>query len=97
MSDRDTELVIQISPPTPASLEAHEKARKAEDSRLTMELRQYLRPGLEVALILDGCRVITSIRWLSELEWDRSFRIGVRLFAVSALPDRGCRDLGGGE
>lgn len=87
MSDRQTDLVIQISTSGPAPDAANENAAEAEESRLTMELRQCLQPGQEVTLVLRGCMAVTSILWLSELQLDRSFRAGIRLFGVSALPD----------
>ena len=87
MSDKHTDLVIQISTSASASDEANEDVAGAEESRLTTELRQCLQPGLEVALFFHGCMAITSILWLSELQRDRSFRVGIRLFGVSALPE----------
>jgi len=87
MSDRHTDLVIQIFN-FHSSLGGSQRERGgSQREQLTMELRQYLQPGLEVALVFHGCMAITSILWLSELQLDRSFRVGVRLFGVSALPD----------
>ncbi len=84
MSDTHTDLVIQLS----ACAETSDSPKEdTEETRLITELRRWLQPGVEVALHFHGFRAITSVLWLSECQQDRSFRAGVRLLGVSALPD----------
>ena len=84
MSDTHADLVIQLS----TSAQAPDTSGKNDEaSRLMMELRQWIKPGVEIALSFRGCIAITSILWLSECQVDCSFRAGVRLLGVSALPD----------
>jgi hypothetical protein len=84
MSDTHTDLVIQLSTSGQAP---DTSAQNDEESRLITELRWWIRPGVEIALSFRGFMAITSILWLSECQVDRSFRAGVRLLGVSAVPD----------
>ena len=86
MSDTHTDLVIQISTSEAAPDAAGRSTEKTEEGELSMELRRRLQPGVEIALAFPGYMAITSILWISELELDHSFRAGVRLLGVSALP-----------
>lgn len=83
MADTQTDLVIQIST---SERVPDATNRNAEENRLILELRQCLQPGVEIALIFPGYLAATSILWVTELQLDRSFRAGVRLLGVSALP-----------
>lgn len=89
MSDTHADLVIQISTSETAPDAAGPNTGKTKEGELSMELRRRLHPGVEIALAFNGYRAITSILWISELELDRSFRAGVRLLGVSALPAGG--------
>ncbi len=86
MSDKHTDLVIQISTAGLAPDPMVANVEKTEESRLIAELRRCLQPGVEIALVFEGYMAITSILWLSELQRDGSLRAGVRLLGVSALP-----------
>ena len=83
MSDTHTDLVIQLA----ASGQESSSKENSEETSLITELRRWLQPGVEIALNFRGFRAITLILWLSECQGDRSFRAGVRLLGVSALPD----------
>jgi hypothetical protein len=89
MSDTHADLVIQVSTSETAPDAAGRKTEKTEEGDLSMELRRRLQPGVEVALAFPGYRAITSILWISEPGLDHSFRAGVRLLGVSALPAEG--------
>lgn len=84
--------MIQISTSGTAPDAAGRKTEKTEEGALSMELRRRLLPGVEIALAFPGYMAITSILWISELELDRSFRAGVRLLGVSALPAEGSQE-----
>jgi len=83
MSDTHTDLVIQLA----ASGQESSSKENSEETSLITELRRWLQPGVEIALSFRGFRAITLILWLSECQGDRSFRAGVRLLGVSALPE----------
>lgn len=83
MSDTQTDLVIQIST---SGRVPDATNRNDQEDRLTMEVWRCLQPGVEIALIFPGYMATTSILWLTEPQLDRSFRAGVRLLGVSALP-----------
>ncbi len=89
MSDAHTDLVIQISTSETAPDAADRNTEKTGEGELSMELRRRLQPGVEVVLAFPGYMAITSILWISELELGHSFRAGVRLLGVSALPAEG--------
>jgi hypothetical protein len=94
MSDTHADLVIQISASEIAPDAACRNTGKTEEGELSMELRRRLQPGVEVALAFPGYMAITSILWISEPGLDHSFRAGVRLLGVSALPAEGNRKPG---
>lgn len=78
MSPTHTDLVIQIS--------TAKMAANAPDSEsLVAELRETLRPGVEIALVYRGYMATTSILWLEGPLEDLSLRAGVRLLGVSVL------------
>lgn len=81
MSPTHTDLVIQISTATMA-------ANSPDTKVLVGELRQTLRPGVEIALVYRGYMATTSILWLEGPLADHSLRAGVRLLGVSVLPAR---------
>jgi hypothetical protein len=84
MSDTHTDLVIQLS----ACAQTPDSPKEDnEETRLITELRRWLQPGAEIALNFHGFKAITSVLWLSECQQDQSFRAGVRLLGVSALPE----------
>jgi hypothetical protein len=84
MSDTHSDLVIQISPSNPESDASGAKGEEGNESRLVRELRQCLRPGVEIALVFRGYTAITSILWLSGPLPEGGLRAGVRLLGVSA-------------
>jgi len=89
MPDTQEDLVIQISTSETALHAGGRNAEKTEEGELSMELQRRLQPGVEIALAFPGYMAITSILWISEPQMDRSFRAGVRLLGVSALPAGG--------
>ncbi len=86
MSDKDADLVIQISTSGLAPDTTVANLEKTEESRLITELRRCLQPGVEIALVFEGYMAITAILWLSGPQGDGGLRAGVRLLGVSALP-----------
>jgi hypothetical protein len=84
MSDTHTDLVIQISPSDSEFNASSTQGEEANQSRLAGELRQCLRPGVEIALVFRGFTAMTSILWLSGPLPEGGLRAGVRLLGVSA-------------
>lgn len=83
MPEAQAQLVIEISASSAAIA-----GRNSEPGScgLGPELGRNLRPGVEIALAFPGYTAVMSILWISELQQNQSFRAGVRLLGVSALP-----------
>lgn len=85
MSQPQADLVIQIS-----ASEAYPDAvhrGQSTDGSLALELRRRLEPGEEIILAFHGYLATTSIVWVADTPFDRTFHAGVRLLAVSVLPE----------
>jgi hypothetical protein len=87
MSERQADLVIQISASEECS--GATTHNPSGDDGLASELRRRLEPGAEIALTCDGYVAIASVIWIADGPLDRTFHAGVRLLAVSNLPDGG--------
>lgn len=101
MPNTQTDLVVRIST-SKLDSETAERARGTTTSCLIAELHRCLRPGAEIALVLEGYIAITSILWLSDLQPDGSLHAGIRLVGLSGMPNesqhatRGWKDLSHG-
>lgn len=82
MPEAQAQLVIEIS----ASHAVAGHNSEPGNCGLGPELGRSLRPGVEIALAFPGYTAVMSILWISELQQNQSFRAGVRLLGVSALP-----------
>ena len=82
------DLVLQFSSSSITADPVLRNSHSAEVGGLILELRQRLKPGLEIALACQGYRAITSILWVSDFPTNHTVCAGVRLLAVSVLPDQ---------
>ncbi len=85
MPEPRADLVIQISASQALADTPLEEPAKA--CSLPSELQRRLEPGEEIILAFRGYMVTTSIVWIADAPFDGGFHAGVRLLAVSILPE----------
>lgn len=87
MPDTHADFVIHISTSAAASLALGAAPEGAAESQLIRELQRSLQPGAEIVFSFGAYVGRTSILWLSSLEQDSSFRVGMRLLGISGRAD----------
>ena len=85
MPEPQADLVIQIS--ASQAFADTPLGEPAKEGSLASELRRRLEPGEEIILAFRGYLATTSIVWIADAPFDRGFHAGVRLLAVSILPE----------
>ena len=87
VSNSSADLVVQFSRSSITADPLLRNPQTTELSRLILELGQQLKPGQEIALACQGYVAIASILWVSDFPANHTVSAGVRLLAVSVLPD----------